>query len=65
MTTHWLDRPRSGLVLTLILAAFAGAWQFNSQIAELNRDAVSKDRELNQVQAQLAELRKFNCQATR
>lgn len=57
MKTHWLDRPRNGLVLTLTLTAIAGAWQFNSQLAELNRDAVNKDRELNQMHAEISDLR--------
>ena len=61
MTTHWLDRPRNGLALTLALVGIGGAWQFNSQIAELNRDALDKDRELNLVHQEIAELRKSNC----
>ena len=72
MTTHWLDRPRKGLALTLALVGIGGAWQFNSQLTELNRDAANrdrviaqmredKDRELNQVHSEIVELRKSNC----
>jgi len=57
MTTHWLDRPRNGLVLTFVIVAFGGAWRFNSDLSELNRDAVNKDRELNQMHAEISELR--------